>query len=163
MAVQLVPMVADHRHAVIDIFNHYVESTFAAYPEKPVPYEFFDMMLKACAGYPAVAACDEAGQVLGFGMLRPYHPMAAFAQTAEISYFLKTGFTGRGIGRQILDHLLAGARNKGLSMILASISSRNEGSIRFHAKNGFTECGRFRCIGRKNGQAFDVVWMQRML
>jgi L-amino acid N-acyltransferase YncA len=47
--------------------------------------------------------------------------------------------------------------------ILASISSRNDGSIRFHKKNGFRECGRFRRVGRKFGQDFDIVWMQLRL
>jgi L-amino acid N-acyltransferase YncA len=50
-----------------------------------------------------------------------------------------------------------------ISSILASISSRNEGSIAFHGRLGFRECGRFEAIGRKWGKDFDVVWMQRML
>jgi phosphinothricin acetyltransferase len=54
-------------------------------------------------------------------------------------------------------------RKKGISVILASTSSLNEGSIRFHAKNGFTECGRFRNVGKKRGTFFDTVWMQKLI
>lgn len=50
-----------------------------------------------------------------------------------------------------------------VSSILAGISSRNDGSIAFHGSLGFRECGRFLAIGRKWGESFDVVWMQRML
>jgi len=48
----------------------------------------------------------------------------------------------------------------GIDTFLAHISSLNEGSIRFHLRHGFTECGRFRCVGTKRGQDFDMVWMQ---
>jgi len=35
--------------------------------------------------------------------------------------------------------------------------------IEFHLKNGFRECGRFMKVGRKFGEDFDVVWMQKQL
>jgi L-amino acid N-acyltransferase YncA len=62
-----------------------------------------------------------------------------------------------------LDCLLIRAREIGIASILACISSLNPGSISFHRNNGFVECGRFIGIGRKLGQEFDVVWMQRMV
>jgi phosphinothricin acetyltransferase len=49
----------------------------------------------------------------------------------------------------------------GVKHLLANISSRNKQSIGFHLKNGFTECGRFHNIGRKKGDYFDVVWMEK--
>lgn len=35
-------MAARHGHAVIDIFNHFITNSMAAYAEEPVSYEFFD-------------------------------------------------------------------------------------------------------------------------
>lgn len=40
-AFTLEPMMDCHGPAVIDIFNHFVMSSFAAYPDQPVPHEFF--------------------------------------------------------------------------------------------------------------------------
>jgi phosphinothricin acetyltransferase len=54
-------------------------------------------------------------------------------------------------------------KDQGITTILASISSQNEGSIRFHAGHGFTECGRFKKVGRKKGIIFDTVWMQKFI
>ena len=121
------------------------------------------MLLNMCQGYPTAVARDQMNQIIGFGMLRPYSPFLTFSQTAEITYFLKPGFTGKGIGRTILEYLIAKWREKGISSVLASVSSLNKGSINFHLKNGFSECGRFRDIGRKRGKTFDVVYFQRML
>jgi L-amino acid N-acyltransferase YncA len=54
-------------------------------------------------------------------------------------------------------------RARDVTTLAAPISSRNEQGIAFHLKHGFVEVGRFHQIGRKMGQLFDVVRMQKML
>jgi phosphinothricin acetyltransferase len=149
------------REPVIDLFNYYIRNSFAAYPEEPVSYGFFDHFLKTTRNYPSAVARDRDGKLAGFGMLRPYNPMPVFARTAEITYFLRPDCTGRGLGTSILTQLEAEGKDRGIATILAGISSKNEGSIRFHQKNGFIECGRFRDVGQKKGILFDTVWMQK--
>ena len=163
MDYRLAPVSVEDGKAIIDIFNHYVKNSFAAYPEDGVPYELFQLFLDMAQGYPFLVAKGPVGKVLGFGFLHPHNHMPVFSQTAEITYFIAPEYTGHGIGGQILDSLLDWAREKGITSILASISSLNPGSLAFHEKNGFVECGRFVGIGRKKGQEFDVVWMQRMV
>ncbi len=90
------PVGESDRTGIVDIFNHYVEHTFAAYPEEKVPYAFFDMILGIARTYPVVTVRDAAGEVAGFGMLRPHNPMPAFARTAEITCFLRPDLSGRG-------------------------------------------------------------------
>jgi len=157
------PISPDDREAVVDLFNYYVENSFAAFPQEKVPYAFFDALLESTQGYPTVAARDAAGKLLGFGLLRRHHPMPAFAHTAEITYFVAPGFTGQGIGSRMLAELERQARRQGIRTILAPISALNDGSIAFHAKHGFVEVGRFRQVGVKNDRVFDVVWMQKIL
>ncbi|MFA5254643.1 MAG: N-acetyltransferase family protein [Methanoregula sp.] len=157
------PITPDDRKEIIDLFNYYIENSFAAYPEQKVPYGFFDLFLEATRNYPSVVARDLEGKLAGFGMLRSYNPMTAFARTAEISYFLRPDWTGRGLGTRILQQLETEGKTRGIATILAGISSKNEGSIRFHKKNGFEECGRFRNVGQKKGVLFDTVWMQKFV
>lgn len=163
MNIKIKPLTKEHQKEVMDIFNYYVENSFAAYPQNTLPYEFFDKFLQMSQGYPAIITEDENGQVLGFGMLRAYNPLSTFSQTAEITYFIKEGSTGKGIGKMMLDYLIGEGKKKGLTSILANISSLNEGSINFHKKNGFIECGRFKKICKKKNQVFDIVYMQKML
>ena len=157
------PISINDREPVIDIFNYYVENSFAAYPETKVPYEFFDILLQMSDGYPTVAVRDKRGRVAGFGMLRVHNRLTTFSQVAEITYFIRPQHTGKGIGTSILEYLIEESKKKNITSILASISSRNERSIAFHEKNGFRQCGHFQNIGIKRGEVFDVVWMQRML
>ena len=44
------------------------------------------------------------------------------------------------------------AKKMGLHTVLANVSSLNEESIRFHLRNGFTECGRFKEAGKKRAR-----------
>lgn len=163
MKCEFSPISPEDREAVIDTFNHYIENSFAAYPETRVHYEFFDFFLQAISGYPNAVVRDEDKNFLGFCMLRPHSPMPTFSGTAEISYFIRPEYTGKRIGSMMLEYLISGAKEKGLHCILASISSLNEGSIHFHIQQGFSECGRFREAGKKNGKFFDTVWMQKLL
>ena len=153
------------REAVIDLFNYYVENSFAAYPEEKVSYGLFDEFLKLTQGYPAYTVRDEEnrGRVVGFAFLRAYHPLSSFLRAAEISCFVDPAFTGRGIGSNILSRLVDDAKRKGIDTILANVSSLNESSLRFHEKHGFHECGRFRRVAKKKGRHLDAVWMQKIL
>ena len=163
MEFTIKPLATDDRIPVMDIFNHYIENSFAAYPDTRLPYSAFDILLAMSKGYPTGVIKDRNGQVAGFGMLRPYHQIPAFSKSAEISYFLHPDYTGKGMGTKLLAYLEKGARKMELEHILASISSLNPGSIAFHEKHGFVRCGCFKNIGRKKGTSFDVLWMQKNL
>jgi len=149
--------------AVIDIFNYYIRNTFAAYPEHEVPYEFFGKFLEICNNYPSIVVKDSQKNVAGFGMLRPHNPIPVFWHTAEVTCFIRPDQTGKGLGTKMLGFLETEGKKQGFSTILASISSLNEGSIRFHAHNGFSQCGRFKKVGQKKGVVFDTVWMQKFI
>ena len=163
MDYTIAPVSKEDAEAVIGIFNYYVENSFAAFPEEPVPAQFFDLFVNMSAGYPFLVAKDGEGKVLGFALLRPHNPMPVFSRTAEIACFISPEHIGKGIGSAMQDFLLHDARDRKISSILAGISSLNSASIAFHKKRGFQECGRFQKIGRKWGQDFDVVWMQKMI
>lgn len=148
---------------IIDIFNHYIDNSPAAYMDCKVPYEFFNHFIRLSEGFPFLVARGDDGSVLGFGLLRPHNPIPAFSHAAEFTCFISPENTGKGIGGQILDALVSRSSEMGITTILASISSLNHISLSFHKKHGFLECGRFLKVGRKRGMDFDLVWMQKMV
>ena len=93
-------------------------------------------------GYPAYAVkMDE--EIVGFAFLRAYNSFSSFSKTAEITYFIDKDYSGKGLGRIILDKIEEDAKSKGIYNVLASISSKNVHSIKFYEKNGFVKCGEF--------------------
>ncbi len=163
MAYSISPITDEDRQPIIDLFNYYVENSFAAFPENRLPYQAFDIFLQMSKGLPTGTIKDQNEKLLGFGMLRAFNPIPTFSHTAEITYFIDKDHTGKGLGKTLLEFLEKQGREKGITTLLADISSLNTGSINFHKKNGFVECGRLKKIGKKNGQVFDTVWMQKML
>ena len=152
---------------MLEIFNYYVENSFAAYLETPVGPDFFQ------------PPCDEAGQntkelfpfyviegenkVSGVGTLRPYFPFRNFLHTGVLSYFILPEYTRKGLGAKLLNTLCQEAQKRNMRNLLANVSSKNESSLNFHLKHGFVECGRFKAVGTKFGEYFDVVWLQKFL
>ena len=163
MDYSLEPMEAGHRQPVIDIFNQFIRQSHAAFLDEPVSYNFFDHFLKMSRGYPAVVIRSAAQQVVGFAFLRPHYSPDAFRRAAEITYFILPDHTRQGLGTAILELFVEQAGPLGIDTILACVSSKNPESLKFHLKNGFRECGRFLKIGRKFGEDFDAVWLQKRL
>ena len=147
--------------AVVSIFNHYVKNGFSTYTESPTGNHYFAQLVNVAGEYPFLVIESEEGEVVGYGLLTDHHPSPAFKGTVEISCFISPDDVRKGNGTLLLSSLLTEAAKLGLKNILASINSLNEPAIRFHQKNGFTECGRFQQIGQKFEKTFDVIWMQR--
>jgi phosphinothricin acetyltransferase len=149
---------------VIDIFNYYIENSYAAYPENKMSYKFFNKFIEMTKNYPSfILLRKDDKKVLGFCFLQPYNAFPVFNTTAKITYFLEKKETGKGFGKIILEKLEKEAKDIGIINLLADISSKNFISIKFHLKNGFKECGRFHNIGIKKGKKFDVIWMEKTL
>jgi L-amino acid N-acyltransferase YncA len=101
--------------------------------------------------------------VVGFGSLSPFRDRAAYATTVEDSLYVDQTWRGRGVGRILLDELLALALARGFHAVIARISGENEPSIALHRACGFAMVGVEREVGRKFGRWIDVAVMQRML
>ncbi|HSM50465.1 MAG TPA: GNAT family N-acetyltransferase [Thermoanaerobaculia bacterium] len=156
------PVAAADWPAVAAVFNQYVRGSFAAFPAEPVPEAFLRERSAQFSAYPFLVV-ETAGRVVGFGFLGPFHWAPTLQRSGEVTYFLDREHTGMGIGGRLLAELLRQGEALGVRTVLARVSSLNEGSLRFHARHGFRECGRFREVGEKEGRLFDMVWFQREL
>ncbi len=145
---------------MLNVFNYFAKNSFAAYSDDELDPDFF-YQLKKCAFIILVLEIENT--VVGFAYIKPYLAYRNCQTTGALTYFILPEFTGKGLGSKLMQALLAKTRDYNFKNLLVHISSQNEGSIRFHQKHGFVECGRFSDIGEKFGQSFDVVWMQKKM
>lgn len=151
-----------HQKEVMDIFNDYVKKGTAAFPQNPLPEQFYSMLMKKSEGYPAFVLVDEdIKKVVGFCQLSSYNPFSSFSKTACVTYFISSDYTSCGLGSKCLSILEEDAKKLGIQHLVAEISSENTGSISFHKKHGFTVCGELKDIGEKLNRKFGIIFMQK--
>ena len=151
------------REAILCIFNYFVENSYAAYPDRKVGTELFDMLRGMSRGGVFYVIESSAKQVIGFGLLRHHQHSDTFKHSAEVTYFILPEFNRQGLGTKLLNTIMEDAKNLGVRTLLANISSLNIQSLNFHRRQGFRECGRFESIGNKFDKDFDVIWMQKFI
>lgn len=153
--------------AVRSIYNHEVSSGTNTFDLVPRSVEAQRTWIERHRGaHPAIVALDgsaRAPAVVGFAVVSPFRDRAAYATTVEDSVYVHRGHRGRGIGRALLEELMAMAAAQGFHAAIARISSENVASIALHCACGFETVGVEREVGRKHGRWLDVVELQRML
>lgn len=90
---------------------------------------------------PVLVATDDAGAVIAWGSFSDFKPRAAYAPCAEISVYVAPSAAGRGVGRRMLDALLARAPHCGIDRILAICFAHNEPSLRLFQSRRFQPWG----------------------
>lgn len=113
-------------------------------------------------GLPVLVAVD-GGVVRGFASYGDFRPFAGYAATVEHSVYVDPAAQGRGIGRALLEALVAHAQGAGLHVMVGAIEAGNAASVALHRKAGFEEAGVLREVGRKFDRWLDLLFMTRLL
>jgi L-amino acid N-acyltransferase YncA len=110
-------------------------------------------------GHRLVALQD--GEVVGWAALSPVSQRCVYAGVAESSVYVADAAQGRGVGRALLEELVARSERDGIWTIQAGIFPENEASLALHERCGFRVVGVRERIGEHHGVWRDVVFMER--
>jgi len=106
------------------------------------------------------AALSRAETVLGWATFVPHSQYEGYHRTADLSVWVDSRYRGRGIGKGLVQELLASCLERNLRTIVSRIESNNLASIRLHESCGFSHAGLLRDVGEKFDQSLHVVFMQ---
>jgi L-amino acid N-acyltransferase YncA len=101
------------------------------------------------------------GEVVGFAALAPVSTRRCYRGVAENSVYVAREARGLGIGRQLLDALIAGAEAAGIWTIQTSIFPENRASLALHERCGFRVVGVRERIARRDGMWRDTLFLER--
>lgn len=106
-----------------------------------------------------VALDDEA--VVGWSAVVPVSDRCVYGGVVENSVYVSESARGRGVGRLLMEQLVASTENAGIWTIQTGVFPENEASVRLHQRVGFEIVGRRRRIGKLNGVWRDVPLLER--
>ena len=155
---------SDDAEAIRLIYNHEVENETSTMDLVPRTLEVQREWIAARSGaFCAIVAVDSAGTILGFGALSEYKDRSGYRSTVENSVYVHRDVARRGIGRQLLLHLIETATVSGFHSVIARIESQSLASRGLHESCGFELVGVERQVARKFGKWLDIAVMQKII
>lgn len=151
--------------AVTAIYGHHVRHGFGSFEE--VPPDIAEMTRRRgdilAKDFPYLVA-ELDGHVVGYAYASAYRPRIAYRFSVEDSIYVSHDTPRKGVGRALLESLMARCAALGYRQMVAVIGdTQNTGSIALHATLGFRVVGTLPSIGFKHGRWVDSVFMQRPL
>jgi L-amino acid N-acyltransferase YncA len=151
--------------AITRIYAHAVRFGTASFELEPPDEAEMARRQRALTdgGFPYLVA-EADGAVMGYAYAGPYRTRPAYRFSVENSVYVAPEAHGRGIGRALLDRLIAEAAARGFRQMIAVIGDSDQAaSIALHRAAGFRHVGTIAAVGFKHGRWLDSVLMQREL
>jgi L-amino acid N-acyltransferase YncA len=101
------------------------------------------------------------GRVVGWVAVSAVSSRPVYAGVVEHSVYIDPNIHGRGIGRLLLDTLIASTEAAGIWTIQSGVFPENAASLALHRAAGFRTVGVRERIGRHHGVWRDVVLLER--
>jgi phosphinothricin acetyltransferase len=101
------------------------------------------------------------GRVAGWAALSPVSDRSCYRGVAENSVYVGAWARGRGVGRSLLEELIARSEAAGIWTLTAGIFPENKASIRLHMVCGFRLVGVHERLGELDGVWRDVLLLER--
>jgi phosphinothricin acetyltransferase len=149
-----------------EIYNYYVTNSVVTFDEKRWTIAQWRDKLAHLRklGMPFLVAESPTGQILGYALVQPMSTKTAYRYSVENSIYLGQAATGKGLGRALLEALIAACEEAGIREMVAIISDKGaEASVALHERLGFVEVGRMGRVGFKFGRWLGTIYLQKSL
>ncbi len=150
--------------SVRQIYNYYILHTTATFHiQELTPAEMQELVIFPSSRHQTFVILAEGNDLCGYVYIGPHKKRSAYDSTAEVTLYLKPGYEKKGIGSLALCHIEKYARAQGLHVLVSTICSQNEASLRLFERNGFERCAHYKEVGRKFDQWLDIIACQKIL
>ncbi|MGW5671797.1 N-acetyltransferase family protein [Micromonospora sp. NPDC003776] len=158
MTVTIRPMGDDDADAVLEVYRLGIATGNATFETEPPSWEKF--AASRLPGHRWVAV-DPTGLMLGWVACSAVSDRCVYAGVVEHSVYVHPDARGRGVGRRLLDALIASTEQAGIWTIQSGVFPENTASLALHAACGFRVVGTRERVGRHHGTWRDVTLIER--
>ncbi|MBS1663410.1 MAG: N-acetyltransferase [Bacteroidetes bacterium] len=99
--------------------------------------------------------------VAGWAALTPVSGRCVYAGVAEISVYIAASYRGKGVGKILLQTLIAQSEANGIWTLQAGIFPENAASLRLHEVAGFRQVGFREKIGKMGNRWRDTILLEK--
>jgi phosphinothricin acetyltransferase len=92
---------------------------------------------------------ERGGNLAGYAYATGFRSRAAYATTRETTVYVHPDHQGCGVGRALMEALLADVARRGTRLAVAVIALPNDASVALHESLGFTRAGTLHGVARK--------------
>ncbi|MFE0698799.1 GNAT family N-acetyltransferase [Streptomyces sp. NPDC058872] len=156
--VTLVPMTDDHAPAVMAIYQQGIDEGNATFETTAPPWSAFDAAKLTAHRF---VALGQRERVVGWTAVSRVSARSAYAGVVEHSVYVCPTARGAGVGRTLLEALIASTEEAGIWTIQAGIFPENAASLSLHESAGFRVLGRRERVARHHGVWRDVLLVER--
>ena len=138
--------------AITEIYNESILTTTATFDLEPKTIVEQRKWFKAHSVRNPIFVAVIDNNVIGWSSLSEYSTRCAYADTAELSLYIKSDYRNQGIGKKLMQVILDEGRKVGLHTVISRIASGNEVSVHLHKQFGFEDVGVMKEVGNKFGK-----------
>jgi len=157
VSVTVTVMGRAHWDAVRAIFQEGIDGGIATFETVAPDWTAWDAAHRHDCRFVAL----EQGAVVGWAALSSVSQRPAYAGVAEVSVYVGRARHGQGIGRRLLEALVAASEEAGIWMLQAVVFPQNAVSLAAHRRAGFREVGRRERVARLRGAWQDTLLLER--
>ncbi|NNE75879.1 MAG: N-acetyltransferase [Pricia sp.] len=152
--IEIKPMQKDDWPEVSKIFAEGMATGYATFESTVPSYESWDAAhMTTCR---IVALKEE--KILGWAALSPVSSRCVYGGVAEVSVYVAGGNRRLGIGKHLMEALIAESEKEGLWTLQSGIFPENKGSVKLHENVGFRYIGKREKVGKRDG-----IWKDNLL
>jgi len=156
-AVSIDTLRAEHWPGVASVYAEGIATGNATFETEVPGWEAWDS--SHLANHRFVAVLD--GEVVGWVAVGAVSGRCVYRGVVENSVYVAEAARGRGVGRRLLEELIASTEEDGIWTIQAGMFPENVHSIRLHESLGFEVVGVHKRLGKLDGEWRDVLLMER--
>ncbi|HJR94552.1 MAG TPA: GNAT family N-acetyltransferase [Gaiellaceae bacterium] len=155
--MEIRPMTRDDWPAVEAIYAEGIATRQATF--ETVPPSWAEFEASRLHAHRLVAVDGE--RVVGWAAVSPTSGRECYAGVVEHSVYVSADARGRGVGRALMEALVASTDEAGIWTIQTSVFPENEASVALHERVGFRVVGRRERIAKLDGVWRDTLLLER--
>ena len=144
--------------AVAQIYAEGLATGHATFETAVPTWEAWD---KAHLATCRLVAKNSEDAVVGWAALTAVSGRCVYAGVAEVSVYVAAAARGQGVGKQLLQALIASSEADDIWTLQAGIFAENSASVQLHEACGFRIVGKREKLGQLDGRWRDVLLLER--